>query len=456
LDELDAIGVELHAVMNGGLVPRLTSNILAVIADEESRLLGERVSEMSQYLQSQGWLVGRVPNWGYQWRDATPAERLLNAPRRVLDINPDEAPYVQECWQRASQGQSLRSLVKWAAGLPLVARGGRSLGFAALRCVLMSPVYVARCATRQDVEAGEDILAGDVGHWPALATDEQWRAVRDGCARHQAQPRQASGKYLLTGFVRCPSCGGRMVGCVNRQKQRGTGARGAAPVYEVFRYLCFGPQGGAGASVRGATCHKSVNAPSLEEDVLRQLGDALSVLMACGSKTEDLIRMWWAERQQANLSLSPDAEYNRKRLLATIDAGRQSLGNALRLLTDGKTDADSYQAMREQVQAEIDGARAELRELEQTTVKREPLPDIDEVLRELGGWHRALTEAPVDRKRAVLSILVATVTPVRVKLGRYCADVQWTAIGQAVLDLAGQAAQNLAPAGPLAHAGAGK
>src|SRR5215213_6663783 len=70
-EELKVLGVPVHSVREGGEVSDLVANILASVAQEEVRLLGERVAVAAQHLTSQGWHHwGRTP-WGYHWREAT-------------------------------------------------------------------------------------------------------------------------------------------------------------------------------------------------------------------------------------------------------------------------------------------------------------------------------------------------------------------------------------------------
>src|SRR5215208_4482082 len=80
-EELKQLGAPIHSVREGGLVFEFTYNILAAVAQEESRKLGERVRASVKYVAERGWHpVGRVA-WGYQWRPATAEERAEGAPQ---------------------------------------------------------------------------------------------------------------------------------------------------------------------------------------------------------------------------------------------------------------------------------------------------------------------------------------------------------------------------------------
>src|SRR4029453_5642686 len=63
-EELKVLGVPVHSVREGGEVSDLVANILASVAEEETRTLGERVAAAKQHLTGNGWYCpGRAP-WG--------------------------------------------------------------------------------------------------------------------------------------------------------------------------------------------------------------------------------------------------------------------------------------------------------------------------------------------------------------------------------------------------------
>ncbi|MBA2448938.1 MAG: recombinase family protein, partial [Chloroflexi bacterium] len=117
-EELKGLGVPTHSVREGGEVSDLVANILASVAEEEVRRLGEQVTGAMRYVASNGWQpVGPEP-WGYRWRDATPAERSTGAPIKVLEPDPTTGPYVREAFRRVAEGESVRSVARWVIGLP--------------------------------------------------------------------------------------------------------------------------------------------------------------------------------------------------------------------------------------------------------------------------------------------------------------------------------------------------
>jgi site-specific DNA recombinase len=232
-EELKSLGVPVHSVREGGEVSDLVANILASVAEEEIRTLGERVTVAKQHIAEGGWYVGGKVPWGYRSRPATPEERDQGAPTAVLELDPLQAPWVQDAFHRAANGESLQAVYRWIRALPAEARGGRAMPYQAVRKVLASPIYVGR-PHRSDV----DVLARLPVHWPALVDDETWGRVRDRVAQHRQVPRQASRRYLLAGFLRCRTCGERMHGHQRRgmPKYRCTAARNGA---EAGKRACY-------------------------------------------------------------------------------------------------------------------------------------------------------------------------------------------------------------------------
>ena len=248
-EELKALGVTIHSAREGGIVSEFTYNILAAVAQEESRKLSERVRASWRYFEEHRWCKPGTAAWGYRWRPATDDERKDGAPRVVLEIHPDEAPYVREMWARRAGGESLQSIARWVASLPAAARGNRLLSYAAIRWLLLSPVYIARFGRDHDIAiceptpAGCPLLADPIARWEPLIDDVTWQRIHDQYRLSKAMPRQASGRYPLTGLLRCQRCGARMVGrtmkAAPRKNQSGRLSK------ERRQYVCTGRMQGA-------------------------------------------------------------------------------------------------------------------------------------------------------------------------------------------------------------------
>jgi site-specific DNA recombinase len=209
-EELKALGVTTHSVREGGEVSDLVANILASVAQEEVARLGMRIRSTWAHLSAQGWrkIGGNGVAWGYRSRVATEAERKAGSPRTVVEPDPVAAPYARELFERIAAGEPTRSVTRWAASLPDEARGGRALTRRTVQDMLVAPGY-----------AGLITHDGPLGQWEPIVDAVTFSRVQERMEGQHRMPRQASGRYLLTGFLRCPLCGARMRGEIIPQRR---------------------------------------------------------------------------------------------------------------------------------------------------------------------------------------------------------------------------------------------
>jgi site-specific DNA recombinase len=410
-EELKGLGVATHAVREGGEVSDLVANILAVTAQEEVERLSQRVRDVREHIAANGWHPVGWPAWGYRWRDATADERRRGAPAKVLDVNELEATYVREAFERAARGETIRGVTIWLAGLPDAARGGRRMSYPATRRTLMAPVYVARLEG--------STLEDPPGNWPPLVDDATWQRVQDQIASHTRLPRQATGRYLLTGFLRCQRCGSRMTGATSKR----------IPA----RYRCRASD--RGASAPNPRCSEAVTAPKLDVAVLAHVEAVMVDVATNDPSLRARVRKEWQAMQEP---AGQDASVAKtiQSLEREAERARERLKRAALLLVDGDIDRAGYEMLRDQAQADLRGAEAELERLRGRKVERVVLPSLDEVLSQVGGWSGVLQGGDTITRRDLLALLVERVEPIRISHGRFEAAITWTPLGQALREVA--------------------
>jgi len=416
-EETEKLGVEIHAPRKGGKLTHEFIGALTFVAGIESRNTSARVKATREDLIGKGWApAGREP-WGLLWRDSTADERARGAPRRVLDLHPDEAPFVREAFERVAAGTSLSGLLKWMTALPATARGGRlPASVSGVRKTLSAPVYVARHGNAADLE-GLSVLDRPAGRWPALIDEETWAAVQRRYASHAHTPLGASDTYLLTGFLRCSTCDARMTG------QQHVGPGGTV----IRRYRCSGRN-------RGHACTASASADGLDALAMEAVRALLSPL-AVGhpSLRVALERAWEALRP------TDESDAHRRkvaRLDGIVSTARQRLARANDLFVDGSMPKDQYDESCRRYADEIDAGERELA----TLVAPKPahdFPTLDAILRRSGGMIAALDADGVAGRRGVLRELILAIRPRRVGHNRYETDIARTPAGDALATLAG-------------------
>ncbi|HEV2122618.1 MAG TPA: recombinase family protein [Chloroflexota bacterium] len=421
--ELAGLGVAVHAIREGGEVNEFMANFLAVIAEDEVKRLGARVSDAIHHIQARGWHYVARAAWGYRLRPTTAQERGEGAPKTTIDIDPDTAPYVREAFRRVAEGETVRSVARWVASLPAEVRGRvkgkhecRMMNLAAVQKMFTAPVYVARQA-----EGDDDVLARPVCRWPALIDDETWRRVQERVSSHARLPRQASGEYLLTGFLRCPRCNGRMVGKrLTRQQQ--------------YRYACTAHVMGAAGSSCQFTCKMS----TVDQLVL---GDVLGWLhLAANPATAERLKGGINAQPLEALAIAskPDEATTEARLveLQTIaQTARQRIIAAAEKLLDGTITKDVYDAVTTKAKTELDDAEAEIVRLKARKTER-GMPDVEAVLANAKKWETTIRQGSTAERRTVLSSLVQHARPARLGINEYDVSLTWTPLGQVMCKLA--------------------
>jgi hypothetical protein len=356
-----------------------------------------------RHLRLNGWYPVQDVPLGFLLRDATVDERSTGAPRRVLDIDEDAAKIARECFERVAGGESIRSVARWVMGLSETDRRGHKWSATAVRKLIASPTYVARFP--RDDEG--DVLETRVGRWPALVSDDLYSRCREEIELGRKLARQATQRFLLSGFARCPKCAHRMVGW------RMTGRRS--------RYVC--DRNG---------CSGSCGGPSLDQSVLDAVTFLVTHVATADVRMQRAIRREWDVLRGDGASTSDGKRL--ARLRAEVEQARKRFADAAVLPIDGMLDRAGYDAARFRIEADLMAAEAEIGRLQQVS-STPPLPDLEVVLAAAGGWAGVLDRGGVEARRRVLVELIDQVKPVRQGHGVWFGELVRTPLGEALATL---------------------
>jgi DNA invertase Pin-like site-specific DNA recombinase len=432
---LRQLGVQLHYTRDGGALDDDSAMLKGWQASKETEKLSTRVSASKKMIAELGLPPSGPAPWGYRWRlPQTPEEEAASFSkkqiRRVLDVQPTEARYVRDLFARAAGGATIGQLCRWVATLSSEARGGRVLGRSNVARLLRNPVYVGRY-TRDGDDSPEAILAQPAGRWLVLLEDEVWRVVQTRLSSHQSHPRQASGRFLLTGFIWCPECGCRMAAHTNGRSGRGR-------TEQAHRYRCV-------SSVSGKAerdCFFGATMAMVDQSVVDQVAAVLDA--NTDPDLEADIRQAWDElRTPTN-----PTEQRAKQLDGEITKLRTRIRKAREDLYDEVIGQAEHDAM-------VGPWRAALAESERqrSTLQSEPAEvtmTFSEAMAAAQGWRERLQNAPTAAQREVLAELVKRVEPVRLSYGKYRAHIaEWTGYGDTLRKLASRAAEIRAERQPV-------
>ena len=406
-EEFRALGVPIHSAREGGLLPGLVSDLLAAVAQEEVRRLGEHLLATRRFVADSGWHYPTRPAWGYLRRLATAEERAQGAPHTVLDIDPTRARHVREAFRRAARGDSVAKIATWVRGLPEDARSGRKMSYINIRGLLRRPVYIAR-----HIQGPEDVLARPRMRWPSLISDKQWRRVQERLAARSVRKEASRRKYLLAGLIRCGRCGARMGG--NRNQPTLALTHGWS---RQARYICMGRIGGKDGLSR--TCYETAVMPAVDARVV----ETVTALFRHGTR-EQL-------KPGALASPEDDARVQDEAMVRAISRAQRRLARAAMRMIDGEISTGAYQRTRDRILSSLSDAQIEVSVAGPARRADPGAEDAhNEAVRLAAAWFAAIEVNDTGTLRKILLELVTSVFPKRVSRGEYKARLEWTSLAR--------------------------
>jgi DNA invertase Pin-like site-specific DNA recombinase len=403
LEELTRIGVPIHSVSEGGVLPEFVQNILAAVAQEEVRVSGENIASTLQAAKAKGWWPGGTLPFGYRWRPRTDDEKQRGAPKQVLDLEPSQAEHVAEGYRQLAAGASANSVHRWLANLPESERGGRVMHIRSVRLMFQSPLYMGR--SEDDVQ----------GQWPAIIDAETWHKAQQVFRPRGTTNREASVRYLLSGFLVCPECGSPMAG------MRSPASRSRP--YAQTRYRCK-------ADVYGRSCRFGINAEPAEAAVR----DELAAVLDAYADPEQRVRIDAAWRQEQEPRVVSNTERLRRGLERDMTQADTDIANAVRMLGRGEVDQRAYNVLYQDARGKYEAAESAMAKLPPAESAKIPdLPPLGELLGAAPTWSVALERGDIESQRRLLSLFVDRVIPRRVGWGKVAVGVEWTPLGNRLM-----------------------
>lgn len=243
LQYMEDFGVNLLCVEDGidsaGAAGKLMISVLAAVAEIERENIKEQTMAGRQQKARDGRWNGGFAPYGYKLvhKDGEKG--------KVLVIDEKEAEHVRLIYDKfVNTNKGVNTVAKWLnehGYKKIVRQNGTLSAFSAhfVKLVLDNPVYMGKIAygrrktekidgTRNEfhiVKQAEDAYEIYDGIHEAIVSEEMWY---DAYAKRKVtgikhEKTHSMGHYhMLSGLVRCPECGAKMYGVVNRKKKKGS------------------------------------------------------------------------------------------------------------------------------------------------------------------------------------------------------------------------------------------
>ncbi|MCU1557280.1 MAG: serine recombinase [Microbacteriaceae bacterium] len=200
----EAAGVTQLIAVTGGLNlgnddGMFTARVLAAVAAKESARKSERLKRKAREIAESGRPNGGNHRpWGYE------ADRVT--------VVESEAEVIRRLAVRYLAGESLASLTQWLQDNSIPTVTGAEWHTSTIRNTLTNP----RIAGLRSHNG--EIVANAV--WPAIITPAQHQQLVSTFARKTSSGRRVPRRYVLSGMLRCGTCGGKLFSSVRRETRR--------------------------------------------------------------------------------------------------------------------------------------------------------------------------------------------------------------------------------------------
>ena len=243
LQYMEDFGVNLLCVEDGidsaGAAGKLMISVLAAVAEIERENIKEQTMAGRQQKARDGKWNGGFAPYGYKLvhKDGEKG--------KVLEIDEKEAELVRLIYDKfVNTNMGANGIAKWLnehGYTKTVRQNGTMPTLSAhfVKLVLDNPVYMGKIAygrrktekidgTRNEfhiVKQAEDAYEIYDGIHEAIVTEEMWYeayAKRKVTGIKHEKTHSIGHYHMLSGLVRCPECGAKMYGVVNRKKKKGS------------------------------------------------------------------------------------------------------------------------------------------------------------------------------------------------------------------------------------------
>lgn len=200
----EAAGVTQLIAVTGGLNlgnddGMFTARVLAAVAAKESARKSERLKRKAREIAESG-----KPNGGYHRPWGYEADRVT--------VVESEAEVIRLLAERYLAGESLASLTHWLQDNNIPTVTGAEWQTSTIRNTLTNPRIAGLRSHNGEVVAN--------AVWPAIITPARLQQLLSTFARKTSSGRRVPRRYVLSGMLRCGTCGGKLFSSVRGETRR--------------------------------------------------------------------------------------------------------------------------------------------------------------------------------------------------------------------------------------------
>ncbi|ABR31333.1 hypothetical protein SU69_07555 [Thermosipho melanesiensis] len=186
-------------------------NIMGAINELYIENLKQEIRDKAIVVAKKGYFMGGVPPFGFKLVEETDE---YGKKRKRYEIDENEAPYVREIFQLASQGVTLRQIADKLNQKGLKTRRGNKWTVRALYEMILNEkyagIYTYQKGTKHNYHANREDVIRIPGVIPAIVDEETYWNARNKLGIGSKRVKRHH--YLLNGILYCAVCGNPMNG----------------------------------------------------------------------------------------------------------------------------------------------------------------------------------------------------------------------------------------------------
>jgi site-specific DNA recombinase len=374
-------------------VGKLLMNMLASVGEFERETIVDNVKlGMKERAKKGKWNGGRV--LGYRSIKDSNGETKL-------EIEESEAEIVRKIFNLYSEGNGLKAIANKLNHMEYKTRRGNAFGVTAIRDIIRNPIYIGiirfnkyvNWSTMKKKGNANDLISVE-GEHDAIIDVELWERVQEIKRKKSKKPKRTfDGSYPLTGLLKCPQCGASMV-AARTSNILADGTK------KVIRYYYCGTFKNKGSKVCKSN---SIRADYAEEYVFNRIRE----VVLNEDILKDIVDNLNESRKKNIRPLERELELMSKELKKLSD----KKGKVFELYEESMISKENLMSRLNEIDEMINSKLVRKKvidsELKQNTSDKIPFKAVKKIMND---FNNMLIEAPKDKQKVLLQMLIAKIT----------------------------------------------
>ncbi|GMR63939.1 MULTISPECIES: recombinase family protein [Bacillus] len=357
-------------------------HFLATFAQLERSMIVQRVKAgMSKRAELGYWNGGHV--LGYDIKN------------KELKVNAEEAEIIRKVFNLRAEGKGYKKIAVILNQQGFKTKRGQLFSICTIKTIVENPLYIGYCRWGRKKNRIEETSKEKIdeynlvkGKHEPIISEGLWKKVQGVNYAHKesiSKNRNFNGEFLLSGILRCPSCGAGMV--MHKTKKRdGSG-------YHLY-YMCqtFHSKG------KLACKSNLIRKEEIEDKVIQCVNKIIS-MPSIVDKTLERIqekREWGMERIKSDLLYINEELKRRRNRIVKLNKD----------YFDEKIRVETYTELSDPLRKEIDELEAEKHKLEKKIESAEVPITKEMVIRALGNFTDLYKHANYELKKSLLRAII--------------------------------------------------